>query len=82
MCLVFGFETIIPTSIASDWNFAKKWLVELAILKCLDGMPRDACALQWNEILIKLVVNYHSFRNHYILNSKTIKSCNCNRREF
>ena len=26
---------------------------------------------------------YHSFRNHYILlNSKTIKSCNCNCRKF
>ena len=22
--------------------------------------------------------HYHSFRNHYIFNSKTIKSCNCN----
>ena len=24
----------------------------------------------------------HSFRNHYILNSRTIKSCNCNCRQF
>ena len=22
--------------------------------------------------------HYHSFRNHYLFNSKTIKSCNCN----
>ena len=25
---------------------------------------------------------YHSFRNHYMLNSKTIKLCNCNSRKF
>ena len=25
---------------------------------------------------------YHSFRNHYILNSKTIKSCNCHGRKL
>ena len=30
----------------------------------------------------KILYVYHSFRNHYIFNSKTIKSCNCNCRKL
>ena len=34
------------------------------------------CFDSWRTVI------YHSFRNHYILNSKTIKPCNCNRGKF
>ena len=37
---------------------------------------------KFRSILKRCLGEYHSFRNHYMLNSKTIKSCNYNCRKF
>ena len=76
--VVFNLLTVLskiwelgPSVKGSLWPVSPKTLKELTGLTLLEGFEKKTNTKAHKKL------SYHSFRNNYILKSKTTRSCNC-----